>query len=122
TTAQLKRVLGRTCHNSILSNDRVPTEPGTVQTLLEIFTAPGLDRRNEDALLQGAHGAQERLAEARLELGISPYSARTLITNIRKAWSLNDSPSIGVIGAAQRRPSCHLHGSRPDAFGLRRSS
>ncbi|MFJ5780322.1 RICIN domain-containing protein, partial [Streptomyces sp. NPDC093094] len=30
TTAQLKRVLGRTCHDSILSNDRVPTEPGTV--------------------------------------------------------------------------------------------
>ena len=31
TIAQLKRVLGRTCHDSILSNDRVPTEPGTVQ-------------------------------------------------------------------------------------------
>ncbi|WP_236246684.1 MULTISPECIES: tyrosine-type recombinase/integrase [unclassified Streptomyces] len=30
TTAQLKRVLGRTRHDSILSNDRVPTEPGTV--------------------------------------------------------------------------------------------
>ncbi|MFB0633502.1 hypothetical protein ACEPPI_40295, partial [Streptomyces sp. AB3(2024)] len=30
TTAQLKRVLGRTCHDSILSNDRVPTKPGTV--------------------------------------------------------------------------------------------
>ncbi|MFA3843624.1 tyrosine-type recombinase/integrase, partial [Streptomyces aureus] len=30
TTAQLKRVLGRTCHDSILSNDRVSTESGTV--------------------------------------------------------------------------------------------
>ncbi|MFE7398300.1 hypothetical protein [Streptomyces sp. NPDC057557] len=91
-------------------------------TLLEIFTAAGLDRRGVHALAQGADGAQERLAEARLELGISPYSARTLITNIRKAWSLNDSPSIDVIGAALRRPFCPLHGSRPDAFGLRRSS
>ncbi|MGW5058617.1 hypothetical protein ACWEQ2_15100 [Streptomyces sp. NPDC004096] len=91
-------------------------------TLLEIFTAPGLDRRSEHALVQGAYGAQERLAEARLELGISPYSARTLITNIRKAWSLNDSPTIDVIGAALRRPFCSLHGSRFDAFGLRRSS
>ncbi|MFF0143522.1 hypothetical protein ACFYRN_44940 [Streptomyces sp. NPDC005227] len=32
TTAQLKRVLGRTCHDSILSNDRVSIEPGTVQS------------------------------------------------------------------------------------------
>ncbi|MFD3537651.1 hypothetical protein, partial [Streptomyces sp. NPDC058664] len=30
--AQLKRVLGRTCHDSILSNDRVSAEPGTVQS------------------------------------------------------------------------------------------
>ncbi|MER6425909.1 hypothetical protein, partial [Streptomyces sp. NPDC001137] len=39
TTAQLKRVLGRACHNSILSNDRVPTEPGTVQRGYRAFTA-----------------------------------------------------------------------------------
>ncbi|MGY4917615.1 P-loop NTPase fold protein [Streptomyces sp. 900116325] len=91
-------------------------------TLLEIFTAPGLDRRSEQALVQSAYGAQERLAEARLELGISPYSARTLITNIRKAWSLNDSPSVGIIGPILRQPSCPLHGSRPGTFGLRRSS
>ncbi|MGW2082302.1 P-loop NTPase fold protein [Streptomyces sp. NPDC001939] len=91
-------------------------------TLLEIFTAPGLDRRSQQALGQGMNGAHARLAEARMELGISPYSARTLVANIRKAWSLNDSPSSDIIGTALRQLSCPLHGSRPDAFGLRRSS
>ncbi|WP_406452706.1 hypothetical protein OH768_11535 [Streptomyces sp. NBC_01622] len=91
-------------------------------TLLEIFTAPGLDRRGEHAAAQSSYGAHERLAESRLELGISPYSARTFIAHIRKAWSLNDSPSSDIIATALRQLSCPLHGSRPDAFGLRRSS
>ncbi|MFI9243854.1 hypothetical protein ACIGXF_14905 [Streptomyces sp. NPDC053086] len=90
-------------------------------TLLEIFTAPGLDRRSEHAAAQSTYGTHERLAESRLELGISPYSARTFITHIRKAWSLNDSPSSDVVATALRQLSCPLHGSRPDAFGLRRS-
>ncbi|WP_413810846.1 P-loop NTPase fold protein [Streptomyces sp. OE57] len=90
-------------------------------TLLEIFTAPGLDRRSEHARAQSAYGAHERLAEARLELVISPYSARTLITHIRKAWALNDSPSIDVLSPILRRMSCPLHRSRPDPFGLRNS-
>lgn len=90
-------------------------------TLLEILTAPGLDRRSDNALAQGSYGAYERLAEARTELGISPYSARTLITRIRKSWSLNDSPSMDIFGAAQRRWFCPLHRSQSDAFGRRRT-
>ncbi|MEU0660696.1 P-loop NTPase fold protein [Streptomyces lavendulocolor] len=88
-------------------------------TLLEILTAPGLDRRSEDALAQGAYGAHERLAEARLELTISPYSARTLITHIRKAWSLNDGPNIDILGTVLREWSCPVH--RSDLFGRRRT-
>ncbi|MFE2739060.1 hypothetical protein ACFXJQ_50405, partial [Streptomyces sp. NPDC059349] len=42
TTAQLKRVLGRACHDSILSNDRVSTESGTVQS------ATNTDQRQVD--------------------------------------------------------------------------
>ncbi|MGW3865766.1 hypothetical protein ACWEDZ_30405 [Streptomyces sp. NPDC005047] len=91
-------------------------------TLLEIFTAPGLDRRSEHAAAQGADGAHERLAESRLELGISPYSARTFITHIRKAWSLNDSPGNDIVATAWQQMTCPLHGSRPDTFGRRRSS
>ncbi|GGS23586.1 hypothetical protein GCM10010252_73550 [Streptomyces aureoverticillatus] len=87
-------------------------------TLLEIFTAPGLDRRSERALAQSFYGTHERLAEARLELGISPYSARTLITHIRKAWSLNDSPNIDVLGTFPSHWSCPQHGSQPDLFSL----
>ncbi|MFC8495900.1 P-loop NTPase fold protein [Streptomyces sp. NPDC057235] len=91
-------------------------------TLLEIFTAPGLDRRSQNALAQGPYGAHERLPEARLELTISPHSARTLITHIRKAWALNDSPSLDILQTALRQRSCHLHGSRSDAFGRRTTS
>ncbi|MFF2570995.1 hypothetical protein [Streptomyces sp. NPDC058084] len=91
-------------------------------TLLEIFTAPGLDRRSENALAPGPYGANERLPEARLELSISPHSARTLITHIRKAWSLNDSPSIDILQIALRPRSCHRHRSRSDAFGRRTAS
>ncbi|MFE2937167.1 P-loop NTPase fold protein [Streptomyces sp. NPDC059278] len=88
-------------------------------TLLEILTAPSLDRRSEDAKAQGPYGALEQLAEARLELTISPYSARTLITHIRKAWSLNDGPNIDIIGTLLRQWSCPLHGS--DLFSQRRT-
>ncbi|NGO77743.1 hypothetical protein G6045_19055 [Streptomyces sp. YC504] len=82
-------------------------------TLLEILTTPGLDRRSEDAKSEGPYGALEQLAEARLELTISPYSARTLMTHIRKAWSLNDGPNIDILGSALRQWSCPLHGSDP---------
>ncbi|GHI90483.1 hypothetical protein [Streptomyces xanthophaeus] len=57
-------------------------------TLLDIFSSEGIGRRTRQAARQGPDGDPERLAEARRELGISPYSARALITDIRKAWSL----------------------------------
>ncbi|WP_327380520.1 MULTISPECIES: hypothetical protein [unclassified Streptomyces] len=62
-------------------------------TLLDIFSAEGLDRRTQQAAEQGFDGDPERLAEARQELAISPYSARTLISTIRKAWSLPLGPT-----------------------------
>ncbi|WP_409239418.1 hypothetical protein [Streptomyces sp. PA5.6] len=57
-------------------------------TLLDIFSTAGLERRMQLAAQHGPDGDPERLAEARQELGISPYSARPLIESIRKAWSL----------------------------------
>ncbi|MER5347841.1 hypothetical protein ABT030_47845 [Streptomyces mirabilis] len=57
-------------------------------TLLEIFGAERLERRSQLAALHGPDGDPDRLAQARQELGISPYSARSLIDSIRKAWSL----------------------------------
>lgn len=62
-------------------------------TLLDIFGTGGLDCRREHAAQQGPDGDPERLAEARQELAISPYSARSLIESIRKAWSLPLGPS-----------------------------
>ncbi len=62
-------------------------------TLLDIFGISSLARRTEQAAQHGPDGALHRLAEARQELGLSPYSARPLIDSIRKSWSLRLSPT-----------------------------
>ncbi|MFE5160010.1 hypothetical protein ACFRNT_16100 [Streptomyces sp. NPDC056697] len=62
-------------------------------TLLDIFSTEGLERRTQLAAEQGPDGDPERLADARQELGISPYSARPVIDTIRKAWSLSLGPT-----------------------------
>ncbi len=62
-------------------------------TLLDIFSIEGLERRTQLAAAHGPDGDPERLADARQELGISPYSARPLIDTIRKAWSLPLTPT-----------------------------
>ncbi|MGW7260495.1 hypothetical protein [Streptomyces sp. NPDC054834] len=62
-------------------------------TLLDIFSTEGLERRTQLAAAHGPDGDPERLADARQELGISPYSARPLIDTIRKAWSLPLTPT-----------------------------
>ncbi|OQR61471.1 hypothetical protein B6E66_24060 [Streptomyces maremycinicus] len=63
-------------------------------TLLGIF---GRERFNDpmtEAAGQGPDGDPELLAEARLELAISPYSARRLIDGIRRAWGLPSPPTV----------------------------
>ncbi|MET7988517.1 hypothetical protein [Streptomyces sp. NPDC005281] len=82
-------------------------------TLLDIFSAEGLERRTQLAAEHGQDGDPERLADARQELGISPYSARPLIDTIRKAWSLPHGPTPGdrVPASAVR---CPRHGRRPN--------
>ncbi|MFJ5839817.1 hypothetical protein ACIQGO_24175 [Streptomyces shenzhenensis] len=57
-------------------------------TLLDVFSTDRLEHRTQLAAEQGPDGDPERLADARRELGISPYSARPMIDTIRKAWSL----------------------------------
>ncbi|MGW6016063.1 hypothetical protein [Streptomyces sp. NPDC055210] len=76
-------------------------------TLLDIFSSDGLDRRTELAAAHGPDGDPERLADARQELGISPYSARPLIDAIRKAWSL----PLGL-AISSRMPRPHERCSR----------
>ncbi|MFJ5802980.1 hypothetical protein [Streptomyces decoyicus] len=79
-------------------------------TLLDIFSSNGLERRLQQAAGHGLDGDPERLAEARLELGISPHSARPLIDNIRKAWSL--PLSLRPAATSSRVPpprNCSVH-------------
>ncbi|MEU0034684.1 hypothetical protein [Streptomyces sp. NPDC006333] len=64
-------------------------------TLFDIFSTEGLERRTQLAAEHGPDGDPERLADARQELGISPYSARPLIDTVRKAWSLPLGPTTG---------------------------
>ncbi|WP_329028174.1 hypothetical protein [Streptomyces sp. NBC_00690] len=82
-------------------------------TLLDIFSTEGLERRTQLAAEHGQDGDPERLADARQELGISPYSARPLIDTIRKAWSL----PLGPTPDPRVPPSdvrCSRHRSRQD--------
>ncbi|MFE0134204.1 P-loop NTPase fold protein [Streptomyces sp. NPDC059037] len=62
-------------------------------TLLDIFGRKGFNRRQAAAIDRGPDGDPELLAEARMELAVSPYSARPLIDAIRQAWHLTSSPS-----------------------------
>ncbi|MFE9257917.1 P-loop NTPase fold protein [Streptomyces sp. NPDC006879] len=63
-------------------------------TLLQIFGAPDFDNRYEAARNDRSNamsGDPQRLAEARQELAVSPFSARILLDDIRAAWDLAPS-------------------------------
>jgi hypothetical protein len=78
-------------------------------TLLDIFSSEGLERRTRQAAGQGPDGAPERLAEARQELGVSPFSARPLIDSVRKAWSLPLGPATVGHEPWTGSRNCPLH-------------
>lgn len=80
-------------------------------TLLEIFSTDGFERRRSAAAEQGLDGDPELLAEARQELGVSPYSTRPLITAIRAAWSLTTetNPPRGAIPPPRMRHCEHRY-------------
>ncbi|MFC9685618.1 hypothetical protein [Streptomyces sp. NPDC056948] len=76
-------------------------------TLLDIFSTKGLERRTHLAAAHGPDGGPERMADARQELGISPYRARPPIDSIRKAWSLPLART--TTGRIPRPPVCPRH-------------
>ncbi|MET8298184.1 hypothetical protein ABZW02_29655 [Streptomyces sp. NPDC005180] len=78
-------------------------------TLLDIFSSSGLDRRTAAAAAFGREGDLQRLADARQELGISPYSARTLLDAIRAAWTLPLQPRGNGNIPLQRAGDCTIH-------------
>ncbi|MFD4947059.1 P-loop NTPase fold protein [Streptomyces sp. NPDC058239] len=80
-------------------------------TLLQIFSSPAFDQRSALAEAHGPGGEPQCLAEARLELAVSSYSARSLIGDVRQAWSLPPVTTLALsatIPAPRRRP-CPLH-------------
>ncbi|MFD6294079.1 hypothetical protein ACFWFU_04560 [Streptomyces sp. NPDC060235] len=83
-------------------------------TILEIFGVEGLERRRQLAALHGPDGDPDCLAQARQELGISPYSARSLIDSIRKAWSL----PVTSAGIRNSMPLVAAHCSRHGVTAL----
>ncbi|MFD8779225.1 P-loop NTPase fold protein [Streptomyces sp. NPDC059916] len=78
-------------------------------TLLEIFGEKRLEHRKDRASAFGTDGTPERLAEARQELAISPYSARTLINSIRTAWELPLGPANRLDLPVALRTVCSRH-------------
>ncbi|MFD9357267.1 hypothetical protein [Streptomyces sp. NPDC060031] len=59
-----------------------------VLTLLQIFTPAGFDQRSAEAAVRDPDGSVQRLADMRLELAVSPYSALVLVDRVRRAWGL----------------------------------
>ncbi|WP_329115934.1 hypothetical protein [Streptomyces sp. NBC_01353] len=84
-------------------------------TLLEIFSADSFDRRRHAARERGHDGDPELLAEARQELGVSPYSTRTLIQRIRAAWglSLGRRNAYSTLVPPPRNGECPHHRRTP---------
>ncbi|MEU3826863.1 hypothetical protein AB0F36_16305 [Streptomyces sp. NPDC029080] len=72
-------------------------------TLLDIFGTEGFSRRSARA---GSHpdGDPQLLAEARQELAVSPYTARSLLRSVRRAWSLPVQEPAGRRPGPPRRP------------------
>jgi hypothetical protein len=79
-------------------------------TLLDVFGHPEFTRRRRAAAAGSPEGEPWVLAEARLELGVSPYSARALVDGIRRAWTVGD-PGTAVI-PAPRVSRCARHTRR----------
>lgn len=80
-------------------------------TLLGIFGRDPFNAPLAAAAVHGPDGDPELLAQARLELAISPHSARRLIDGIRVAWGL-PSPAIDPLLAAvppPRNRACPRH-------------
>ncbi|QEV20439.1 hypothetical protein CP975_25475 [Streptomyces alboniger] len=73
-------------------------------TLLDIFGGADFARRGTEAAERGADGDPELLAEARRELGVSPYSARALVDDIRQAWDLPSPPPTAGLVPRQAPP------------------
>ncbi|MFZ3494776.1 hypothetical protein ACODT5_16425 [Streptomyces sp. 5.8] len=59
-----------------------------VLTLLQIFTPADFSRRRDDVEQADPDGSVQRLADIRLELAVSPYSALVLADRVRRAWGL----------------------------------
>ncbi|WP_431782413.1 hypothetical protein [Streptomyces chumphonensis] len=80
-------------------------------TLLQVFSLPAFDQRSAEAKGRSPAGRPQYLAEARLELSVSPHSARHLIGEVREAWGLSTTPlaSPFTVVPTQRLPQCHLH-------------
>lgn len=83
-------------------------------TLLDVFGRPDFNRRRIAAALGSADSAAGLLAGAREELSLSPYSARPLIDEVRRAWGLEPvttatADAAAVVPGPPRYPACYRH-------------
>ncbi|MFK0167681.1 hypothetical protein ACIQU5_02630 [Streptomyces sp. NPDC090306] len=83
-------------------------------TLLDVFGRPDFNRRWAEAALRSAGGEPALLAEAREELSLSPYSARPLVDEVRRAWGLAPvtaatADTAALLPGPPRYPQCARH-------------
>ncbi|MFJ6724964.1 P-loop NTPase fold protein [Streptomyces sp. NPDC091281] len=86
-------------------------------TLLDVFGPPDFNRRRADAEAASPDGGPDALAEARQELALSPYTARTVIDAVRRAWGLAPLTAPAAAVPPQRRPPCARHPRRTAPVG-----
>ncbi|MFJ6986438.1 MULTISPECIES: P-loop NTPase fold protein [unclassified Streptomyces] len=86
-------------------------------TLLDVFGSPDFNRRRADAEAASPDGGPDALAEARQELALSPYTARTVIDAVRRAWGLAPLAAPAAAVPPQRRPPCARHPRRTAPVG-----
>jgi len=81
-------------------------------TLLDVFGPPEFNQRRARAARRAPGGRLDAFAEARQELSLSPYSARTAIDAVRDAWELERVSAQGLIPAVippPRGTACPVH-------------
>ncbi|MFJ3495460.1 P-loop NTPase fold protein [Streptomyces sp. NPDC086091] len=86
-------------------------------TLLDVFGPPDFNRRRAAAEAASPDGGPDALAEARQELALSPYTARTVIDAVRQAWGLVPLAAPAAAVPPQRRPPCARHPRRAAPVG-----
>ncbi|WP_331736681.1 hypothetical protein OG426_55160 (plasmid) [Streptomyces canus] len=92
---ELETPLGADLETPPGNGDEVSTYALFALTLLQVFTEPDFtERHREQRQFQDPDGDLDHLATIRLEMSMSPRSARLMMERFRRAWGLEVPPTL----------------------------